>query len=88
MGAGAHKLEANLPGDAIALDNKRYFACQLPEAYPVLIIDGSSAGDDGFYLQTALSPGGMQAGGWSPEIRPPSYLRRHEELSRFAAICL
>jgi hypothetical protein len=87
-GAGAHKLEAILPGDAIAPDNKRYFACQLPEAYPVLIIDGSSAGDDGFYLQTALSPGGMQAGGWSPEMRPPSYLRRHEELSRFAAICL
>lgn len=88
MGAGAHGLVATLPTDALEPDNQRYFACHLPETFPVLILDGSAAGDDSYYLQTALSPGGMQSGGWSPEMHPASYLRRHEELSRFAAICL
>ena len=72
----------------VETDNTRYFACHLPPVFPVLIIDGSADGDDGYYLQAALSPGGKQIGGWSPEVQPASYLRRHDELKRFAAICL
>ena len=86
--SGAHRLKAKLESDAVETDNTRYFACHLPNSYPVLLIDGSAEGDDGYYLQTALSPGGRQSGGWSPEVRPTSFLRRHDELDQFAAICL
>ncbi len=86
--SGAHRLKATLPSDAVETDNARYFACHLPVSFSVLLVDGSAEGDDGYYLQTALSPGGRQSGGWSPEVRPPSFLRKHDELARFAAICL
>ena len=85
---GAHRLEASLERDAVTTDNTRHFACHVPAAFPVLIIDGSPAGDDGFYLSTALQPGGRTTSGWSLRVEPPTFLRRYEELSEFAAICL
>lgn len=85
---GPHELQAELPGDALATDNKRFFAADVPNTFPLLIIDGSAAGDDGFYLRTALDPGGTSKPGWSPRVEPPSYLRNHEELGKFAAIFL
>ncbi len=86
--AGAHQLQASLDGDAVETDNVHYFACQVPSDFPVLLIDGSRAGDDGFYLRTALNPGGSSKPGWSPQVERPSFLRQHERLSDFAAICL
>jgi hypothetical protein len=56
--------------------------------FPVLVIDGSAQGDDGYYMRTALSPGGKNIGGWSPQIEPPSFLRNHEALAGFAVIAL
>lgn len=85
---GAHRLLASLERDAVTTDNTRHFACQVPAAFPVLIVDGSPAGDDGFYLGTALQPGGRTTSGWSLRVEPPSFLRRHDQLSEFAAICL
>ena len=84
----AHQLQASLERDPVATDNVRYFACEVPAAYPVLIIDESPSRDDGFYLRTALDPGDAATSGWSPQIEPASYLRKHEELAKFAAICL
>lgn len=86
--AGVHRLQANLENDAVKLDNTRYFACTVPPTFPVLIIDGSPARDDGFYLRTALQPGGTTSPGWSARIEPPSFLRQHDQLPGFAAICL
>jgi hypothetical protein len=86
--AGNHQLQARLENDAIVTDNVRYFAAQIPAAFPVLAIDGSPAGDDGYYLRTALSPGGRHLAGWQPRVEPPSFLRRHKALSDYAAICL
>ncbi len=63
-GAGAHRLEARLESDAVDADNVRYFAAQIPATFPVLVIDGSAQGDDGYYLRTALSPGGRDLAGW------------------------
>ena len=54
----------------------------------MLVIDGSPEGDDGFYLRNALSPGGRNLGGWTPQVEPASFLRRHERLADYAAICL
>ena len=86
--AGAHQLQASLESDAIETDNVVYFACQVPGSFPVLLIDGSPAGDDGFYLRTALAPGGPSKPGWDPQVEPPSFLRKHDQLDNFAAICL
>lgn len=86
--AGAHRLEARLETDAIDADNVRYFAATIPAAFPLLVIDGSPEGDDGYFLSNALSPGGRSLAGWSVRIEPPSFLRRHEELGDYAAICL
>jgi hypothetical protein len=86
--AGPHELQAQLPGDALTTDNKRYFACDVPNTFPILVIDGSPGGDDGFYLQTALNPGGTSKPGWSPRVEPASFLRQHDELKKFSAVFL
>jgi len=86
--AGAHRLQATLAGDAVELDNTRYFACHIPLEFPVLLIDGSREGDDGYYLRTALNPGGSSKPGWNPEVQRADFLRQHDQLEKFAAICL
>ncbi len=86
--AGPHELTASLESDAVLPDNRRYFAADIPPVFPVLVIDGSANGDDGYYMRTALSPGGKNVGGWSPQIEPPSFLRNHEALANYAVIAL
>ena len=86
--AGGHQLQASLEGDPVQADNVRYFACQVPTEFPVLLIDGSQTLDDGYYLRTALHPGMSSKPGWRPQIERPSFLRKHEQLEEFAAICL
>ncbi len=86
--AGAHQLQALLESDSVETDNVSYFACQVPGEFPVLLIDGSRAGDDGYFLRTALNPGGASKPGWNPQVEPPSFLRKHDQLGKFAAICL
>lgn len=85
---GPHELTATLDADAVELDNARRYAIDVPVSYPVLIIDGSLDGDDSYYLVTALSPGGRNLAGWAPQVEPVSFLRRHDELEKFAAIFL
>ena len=86
--AGAHQLSAQLEGDAVETDNLRHFAADIPAAFPVLVIDASQQGDDGYFLRNALSPGGRNLAGWTPQIETVGFLRRHEALADFAAICL
>ncbi|MEX0614087.1 MAG: hypothetical protein WD229_18350, partial [Pirellulales bacterium] len=52
----------------------RYFACDLPAARPVLIIDGSPDGRGGHQLSLALAPGGNTRTGWQPHVEPRSFL--------------
>lgn len=87
-GAGPHQLVARIESDAVETDNVRYFAADVPASIPVLVIDGSPQGDDGRYLTAALDPGGRRAAGWAPQVEGPAFLRRHEELDRFAVIAL
>ncbi|MEQ8837827.1 MAG: BatA domain-containing protein, partial [Lacipirellulaceae bacterium] len=91
--AGTHALTARIDPssvsrDPIRLDNTRYFAASFPKTMPLLIIDGSKLGDDGYFLKTALSPGGKSLAGWNPQVERIDFLRRHAELERFAAIFL
>jgi hypothetical protein len=87
-GAGPHELTASLESDAVEADNTRYFAAQIPATFPVLLVDGSADGDDGYFLRNALSPGGRNLSGWNVQVEPPSILRKHDQLARYAAICL
>jgi Aerotolerance regulator N-terminal len=87
-GVGAHWLSAAIGADAVDVDNRRFFACQLPAAQPVLIIDGSQDGRGGRQLSLALDPGGNTHTGWSPHIEPPNYLTRSDDLAKQAAVCL
>jgi hypothetical protein len=85
---GAHQLAARLEGDALVADNEHYFAAEVPAAFPVLVIDGSPSGDDGYYFRNALSPGGRNLAGWTPQVEPVSFLRQHDKLADFAVIAL
>lgn len=87
-GTGAHWLTASLNADAVELDNRRYFACDLTAARPVLIVDGSQDGRGGHQLSLALAPGGNTRTGWQPHVEPPSFLADVEQLSQQAAVCL
>jgi hypothetical protein len=73
-GTGAHSLIASLGADAVDVDNRRFFACDLPAARPVLIVDGSPDGLGGHQLALALAPGGNTRTGWQPHIEPRSFL--------------
>jgi hypothetical protein len=72
----------------VEVDNRRYFACELPAAQPVLVLDGSKDGRGGHELALALAPGGNTRTGWQPHIEPPSFLVDAERLAEQAAICL
>src|SRR3954469_950871 len=87
-GIGGHSLTASLGPDAVEVDNRRYFACDLPAANPVLIIDGSPDGLGGHQLSLALAPGGNTRTGWQPHVEPPSFLADTEKLNQQAAVYL
>jgi hypothetical protein len=87
-GTGPHALTAALPADAVDLDNRRFFACELPAARPVLIIDGSRDGLGGRQLSLALAPGGNTRTGWQPHVEPSQYLVGAEQLKNESAIFL
>jgi hypothetical protein len=86
--AGPHRLAAGLDADAVRTDNSRYWAANLPDSIPVLLIDGAREARDAFFLAAALAPGGKSATGVRPLIESPQFLRRHDRLSEFAVIYL
>jgi hypothetical protein len=87
-GIGAHSLTAMLEPDAVEVDNRRYFACDLPAARPVLIVDGSKDGRGGRQLSLALAPGGNTRTGWQPHVEPARFLVDVERLDQQAAVVL
>jgi hypothetical protein len=87
-GTGAHHLTASLGKDAVDVDNRRYYACDLPSARPVLVIDESSDGLGGRQLSLALAPGGNTRTGWQPHVEPASFLADTEKLDQQVAVIL
>ena len=85
---GGHWLAAALETDAVEVDNRRWFACQMPAARPVAIIDGSKDGRGGHQLSLALAPGGNTRTGWQPHVEPVRFLADPEKLREQAAVCL
>src|SRR4029078_10788479 len=87
-GIGGHSPTASLGADAVDVDNRRYFACDLPAARPVVIVDGSKDGRGGHQLSLALAPGANTRTGWQTHVEPPSFLADADKLNQQAAVYL
>jgi hypothetical protein len=72
--AGRHEITARLESDAVAADNFRYCAIDLPPDAPVLLVDGDTEARDARYLSWALAPGGSVRTGIRPQIETARYL--------------
>ena len=72
---GRHVVQAVLPEDAVAADNRRWCVLEFPEHEPVLIVDGSPDQRHAYFLESVFRPGGRVATGIDPHVRTPAYLR-------------
>ncbi len=84
---GSHQMVARLESDAVAADNYRYCAVDLPADVPVLLIDGDVQARGARYLDWALSPGGAVRTGLRTQIETPRYLSTRP-LKPFRVVCL
>ena len=82
---GRHDLQVGLEADALAQDNTRYLAVHIPEANPVLVIDGNPEADEALYLTDAL--GQTELTGFSTVIESVDFLRK-QPLERFQSVFL
>jgi hypothetical protein len=85
--AGPHEITARLESDAVAADNHRYCAIDLPSDITSLLVDGDPDTRDAKYLSWALAPGGSVRTGIRPQIETPRYLSL-KPLDGFAAVNL
>ncbi len=87
---GQHIVEATLPEDAVAADNRRYAVIDFPEGEPVLVIDGHEKGRNAYYLTSAFQPGARANTGVRPDIQPAEFLRDAvpQSLEKYRAIYL
>lgn len=85
---GVHAVSVQLPGDALALDDRRWLAVQVSERLRVLLIDGEQGEgplqDETDLLRLALSPGGDLITGVEPTVVLPDKVP--DDLGPFAAV--
>jgi hypothetical protein len=72
--AGPHQVTARLENDAVAADNYRCCAVDLPPHLAVLLVDGDARARDARYLSIALAPGEPTRTGIRPQVETPRYL--------------
>jgi len=90
-GSGQHAVEASIPDDPVATDNRRCCTVDLPSHAPVLVIDGDSdLRNDAYYLQSVFQPGERTPTGIRPELKSAAFLRDKplEDINEFQAIYL
>ena len=85
---GAHHVTASIDADAVALDNTRHFATDIPASQRVLLIDGSPRMWESYYLSTALAPSRSIKSGWQADVMPAAELATVATLDDYAAIAL
>ncbi|MBS0265364.1 MAG: BatA domain-containing protein, partial [Planctomycetes bacterium] len=83
---GPHDVQVSLPADSLEADNVRFLSIVVPETNPVLIIDGTSAESEAFYLVDALGADPEKTG-FSPTLDRVESLRRRP-LDKFRCIFL
>jgi hypothetical protein len=72
---GRHVVEAVLPEDPVAADNRRWCVIDFPASEPVLIVDGSAELQHAYFLESVFQPGGRANTGIEPQVKPPAFLR-------------
>jgi|GEM_PF-155739 len=89
---GQHALEASLVDDALSADNRRWCVVDVPEATPVLIVQGPTGvlHDHAYYLDSVFNPGSRVNTGIRAVTQPSDFLRSAtgRELAAFRAIYL
>jgi hypothetical protein len=64
--SGVHAVEAELPADPVAADNRRFAVIDFPAAESILLIDGDADRRNEFYLTSVFQPGSRaNTGSWS-----------------------
>ncbi len=88
--SGKHVVEAILPEDTVAADNRRWCVVEFPDQESVLVVDGDPNGRNAFYIQAIFEPGQRARTGIHPDIQTTAFLRDTtvETLRRFSAIYL
>ncbi len=87
---GRHVVEALLPEDPIAADNRRWNVIDFRSGEPVLVVDGDAEQRHAFYLESIFQPGPNARTGIEPVVKDVNYLRDTplEELTQYATIYL
>lgn len=88
--SGSQVVQALLPDDSIAIDNRASCVLTLEQGNRVLLVDGAANKANAFFMDAALNPGGNARTGFLTERKEPDYLRdgTAEELSRYSTIVL
>lgn len=88
--AGQHVVEAELPEDAVTVDNRHWSVVDFPADVPVLIVEGDPAQRDAYFLTSVFQPGTRAKTGIRPVVQPPEFLRdvSPEGLREFHAVYL
>lgn len=84
--SGQHRVEVSLEADALEADNIRRLAIDVPQANPVLVIDGTPGAIQGLYVADALAAD-QSVTGYAVTIDGPEGLRKRN-LAEFALIYL
>lgn len=87
---GKHVVEAILPEDTVAADNRRWCVVEFPEHEPALIVDGDPNQRNAFYIDAIFDPGQRARTGVEPELETSAFLRdtTPEALGRYTAVYL
>lgn len=73
--AAYHAVELKIRDDSLAADNRRFLAVNVPVDNPVLIIDGSPATEQAFYVSDALAAD-TSVTGFATSVLTPDDLRK------------
>lgn len=82
--SGLHRVEVSLEADSIEADNIRRLAVDVPQANPVLVIDGTAGAVQGLYVADALAAD-QSVTGYAVTIDGPEGLRKRN-LAEFALV--
>jgi hypothetical protein len=87
---GPHVVEAILPDDSVAADNRRWCVVDVSDGEPVLLVDGSLTDKHAYFLESAFKPGQRTNTGIRPDVEQASFLRDStpEALRKYRVIYL
>ncbi len=88
--AGKHVVEAMLPDDSVAADNRRWCVVEFPDQETVCVVDGDPSQRNAFYIEAIFQPGQRARTGIRPDLQTIPFLRdtTPEVLRRYSAIYL